>query len=61
MHNVIVTLLKFENSEKLPKGPIMSNPEPILLKDDSAAVNVVIKSKLSIDNIKTVKIKSPYM
>jgi len=49
---VIVSLLKFENCEKLPKGPISSNPEPVLLTDAKAAENVVIKSKLSNESIK---------
>ena len=44
---VIVSLLKFENWEKLPKGPISPKPEPVLLTDAKAAENVVIKSKLS--------------
>ena len=38
MHIVIVILLKFENCEKLPKGPISSNPEPVLLIDAKAYV-----------------------
>ena len=51
MHKVIVNLLKFENPAKFPKGPIRPNPEPKLLMDVKAAENVVIKSKLSNDNI----------
>jgi hypothetical protein len=51
MHKAIVTLLKLENCEKFPKGPISSNPEPILLMDAKAAENVVMKSKLSNDSI----------
>jgi hypothetical protein len=57
MHKVMVILLKFENKEKFPKGPINSNPEPILLKDATEAENVVIKSKLSKDRI-TVEINN---
>lgn len=56
---VSTNLLKSENWEKLPTGPTISSPGPMLLRQEATALMVVVMEKLSteMNNMENPKIR----